>query len=74
VGGDTQRRINICPSDPLDTAEMYVLESLPLFERQQFEEHIKQCSACHRQVQDAREFIADFRDAWEQLKKRERPS
>ena len=45
-----------CPFTLKDTAESYVLGHLPAAESQAFEEHLKACPECRRNVTETQEF------------------
>ena len=43
---DSVLDLNPCPANPEETAEAYLLRSLPLNEANRFEEHYYTCSSC----------------------------
>jgi len=52
-----------CPEDPEDTAELYLLRSLPAAEAERFEEHYMECERCMEALSAAEDYISSLRAA-----------
>jgi anti-sigma factor RsiW len=54
---------NSCPADRMETAEAYVMNRMDPSEESIYEEHLAQCDACTKAVEDTRAFVQAMRDA-----------
>ena len=61
--------VDFCPDDPEDTAEQYLMGSLPAGEAESFEEHYMVCESCAEFLREAEEYIASIRIAGLRLAK-----
>lgn len=58
-----------CPDDPEDTAEQYLLRSLPAGEAERFEDHYMVCGSCAEALSAAEDYISSIRMAGLRLAK-----
>ena len=56
-----------CPADPVQVAELYVMDRLPAGQTAAFEDHYIGCAACATVLQDAIEYFTAMRAAAEEL-------
>jgi hypothetical protein len=63
------RTVDACPDDPEDTAEQYLLCSLPAGEAERFEEHYLVCESCAEFLRLAEDYISSIRIAGLRLAK-----
>jgi hypothetical protein len=61
--------VDACPDDPEDTAEQYLLHSLPAREAERFEEHYMVCERCAEVLTAAEDYISSLRIAGLRLAK-----
>ena len=61
--------VDACPDDPEETAEQYLLCSLPAGETERFEEHYLGCESCAEALSAAEDFISSIRMAGLRLAK-----
>lgn len=64
-----RKRVGDCPEDPEDTAEQYLLRSLPAAEAERFEEHYMACESCAEALSAAEDYISSIRVAGLRLAK-----
>jgi anti-sigma factor RsiW len=57
----------ICPADPMETAEVFVMKRMDPREAAAYEEHLARCQACSKAVEITRAFVQGTRDACRQL-------
>lgn len=55
--------VDVCPNDPEDIAEQYLLHSLPALEAERFEEHYMVCGSCADALSAAEDYISSIRVA-----------
>jgi hypothetical protein len=60
-----------CPSDPDETAELFLLNRLSPVEAARYREHAVTCCACALTLWESQNFIADIREACRDLPQRE---
>lgn len=61
--------VDVCPDDPEDTAERYLLRSLPAGEAERFEDHYMVCESCAEVLSAAEDYISSIRVAGLRLAK-----
>ena len=54
---------NICPPDPKEAAEMFVMNRMDPSEASIYQEHLAHCQACAAAVEGIRDFIQAIRNA-----------
>jgi anti-sigma factor RsiW len=60
--------VGVCPDDPEETAEAYLLNSLPAEERARFEAHYLTCEKCADALTGAEDYVASIRAAAQRLR------
>ena len=59
----TNMVVDDCPSDPAETADLYMMNHLGVFDRLTFERHLAECPKCRRQLKMSEEFRDALRRA-----------
>jgi len=67
--GGPGQSVDVCPDDPEDMAERYLLRSLPAGEAECFEEHYMVCESCAEVLSAAEDYISSMRIAGLRLAK-----
>jgi hypothetical protein len=57
----------LCPADPMETAEVFVMKRMDLREASVYQEHLACCQACSSLVEMERALVQGMRDACRQL-------
>jgi hypothetical protein len=53
----------VCPADPIETAEVFVMKRMDSVDAAVHEEHLTRCQSCAQVVETTQAFVQGMRDA-----------